>query len=96
MAAATVEEAVPTTVATAPPPPAKSRWEVQETTVRLQPAPLFWQKAEADEVLEAEPVPDPNAPPKKVWNRINLVDVAVTLVWAKATVMLWRYAIDNV
>ncbi len=82
---------VPVSGALPAPAPAK-------TAVRLKPAPLLWQKPELEAELESEPAAVSNADtePRSIWNRIGVLDIVVTLVWVKATLMLWQYAIDHV
>lgn len=81
------------------PVPAKApphRWAVQQTTTRLKPEPLFWQKPDPAAVVAATAEPEEIEPPRRVWLRLGIIDIAMALAWTKATAMLWTYIIIHV
>jgi O-antigen ligase len=83
---------------TAAPALAKPRVPVPPPPVRLKPTPLLWQRneLEAEVVAEATDAETTDTAPRSIWNRIGFLDVVVTLIWLKVTMMLWQYAIDHV
>lgn len=79
-----------------PIPAAAEPAPVRRAGVLLKPNPLPWQREGAGPAAEEVKEEAAATVPTSFWRRIGVFDVAVALLWLKATEILWVYAVQNI